>query len=115
MSTNKTTKQIGDEWEQKARYFLEEKGYDFVINNYRFGRNEVDLIFKDGEVLVFVEVKFRKDNRFGNPEDFVETPKLERIMAAAENYVFDNNWEGNIRFDVIAVMPKEIIHFEDIS
>lgn len=115
MSSKKTTKQIGDEWEKKSMTFLEEKGYVFVAQNYRSGRNEIDLICKDNNTLVFVEVKYRKNSRFGNPEDFVDAAKLERVMDAAENYIYETDWNGNIRFDVVAITGDAIAHFQDMG
>ena len=115
MVPKKTTKQIGDEWEAKARAFLEGKDYVFVIQNYRSGRNEIDLICMANKTLVFVEVKYRKNSRFGNPEDFVDTAKLRRVMEAAENYIYESDWKGNIRFDVVAITGKSIDHFQDVG
>ena len=115
MSSKKTTKQIGDEWEEKSKAFLESKGYAFVAQNYRSGRNEIDLIFKLNNSLIFVEVKYRKNSRFGNPEDFVDTAKLDRVMEAAENYIYEIDWQGDIRFDVMAITGKSIEHFIDVG
>jgi putative endonuclease len=111
----KTTKQIGDLHEEQAKQFLVEKDYQFICQNYRSGRNEIDLIFKLDNKFIFVEVKFRKNKKFGNPEDFVDHKKLKRIQEAAENYCFENKWTKNIRFDIIAIAGEEIFHFVDVS
>lgn len=115
MPSKRTTKEIGDEWESRAKHFLEQKEYQFLERNYRSRRNEIDLIFKDNNVLVFVEVKFRKNTWFGNPEDFVDANKLNRIMEAAEDYMYQKDWNGPIRFDIIAITPDEILHLEDVD
>lgn len=109
------TKDIGDFYEEKAEAFLVKKGFLILEKNYRFRRNEIDLITKDNDVLVFVEVKFRKNNFFGNPEDFVDHKKLERLQEAAENYMLEQNWLGKIRFDVVAISKIGVEHFTDIS
>jgi putative endonuclease len=110
-----TTKQIGDEWEFKARIHLESLGYTCVIQNYRSGRNEIDLIMKFDKKLIFVEVKFRKNKEYGNPEDFVTKAKLKRLKTAAEAYTFKTKWPNNIRFDILAITPEEIMHFIDVD
>ena len=115
MPLKKTTKQIGDTHELQAKTFLESKGYYFLTQNYRCGRNEIDLIFEFEKTLIFVEVKFRKNNKYGNPEDFVTEAKLNRIMEASQGYILENNWSGDIRYDVVAITPLEVLHFKDLS
>ena len=66
--------------------------------------------------LVFVEVKARKDETYGYPEDFVTKRQQGVIKRTAEDYIFDHNYEGEIRFDIIAILltrPPELTHFED--
>ena len=110
----KTTKSIGDEGEKQALDYLLSKGYDLIEKNYRYKRNEVDLVVQKNKTLIFVEVKFRKSNDFGFPEDFVDSKKAERLQEAAENLIFDLDWKGNIRFDIIAITKKrELKHFLD--
>ena len=58
MALNKTNKQIGDDGEDRAEVFLLKKGYEVLERNYRFGRNEIDLICLNDNLLVFVEVKY---------------------------------------------------------
>lgn len=113
-----TTTEIGKSGENAAVKFLSNKGYEIVQTNYRSGKAEIDIVAKQNETLVFVEVKLRKNERFGFPEDFVTKTKCELIKSAAENYIFDTNWQGNIRFDIIAIIGtkekiKEILHLED--
>lgn len=82
--------------------------------NWRTGRLEVDIIARKGSTTVFVEVKLRTGDDYGNPEDFVDDEKQERLMEAAEEWMENNETEG-IRFDIIAVdgTSKEIYHIED--
>jgi putative endonuclease len=102
--------------ELMACEYLKNKGYDVVGQNVRFGKGEIDIIaFKD-QCLFFVEVKFRKNNVYGYPEDFVTEKKLQLIQQTAELYVLDKNWKGRIQFDIIAITGSDpIVHIEDVT
>lgn len=71
------------------------------------------------DCLVFIEVKFRKNNRFGYPENFVTEAQKDRIRLAAEFFLDHIGWQKSIRFDIVAMelMPDssayQITHFED--
>lgn len=107
---------IGKQAEQQATHFLKEKGYVFVTANYRYGKGEIDLIFRDGEVLVFVEVKSRKNDKYGFPEQAVTEKKMNQVMQTAEGYMLKHNWQGRIRFDIVALSGDSgIHHLEDVS
>lgn len=110
----KTTKQIiGDLGEEKASELLSKKGYKIIETNYRFKKAEIDIIAKNDLFLVFIEVKTRKNNNFGNPEEFVSERKIELFQETAEHYMLDNKINLNLRFDIISVIGNEIEHFED--
>lgn len=110
--------QIGKAGEQLAARFLTEKGYTILERNWRFSKAEVDLIAKDGENLVFVEVKTRSTDYFGKPEEFV-SPQKERLLAeAASVYMEQIGHQWAIRFDLISVIYRHeqdftIEHLED--
>jgi len=113
MTNNATT---GAKGEQLAADFLAQNGFEILARNYRYKRSEIDLIVKKSNLLVFVEVKARKSNAFGEPESFVDEKKVLKIMEGAEQFVYETNWKGNIRFDIVSVKPgtvPEIMHFED--
>lgn len=114
MTLNKTTKQIGDQGEDSAEIFLVKQGYEVLERNYRYARNEIDLICLKKNLLVFVEVKFRKNASHGFAEDFVDDKKMERLRECAEHYMEQINWQKDIRFDVLAVTPNRIDHFKDV-
>ncbi|HNP93987.1 MAG TPA: YraN family protein [Cyclobacteriaceae bacterium] len=107
----------GELGEQLAANFLTEKGYDILERNYRYKHSEIDLIVKKDNWLVFVEVKTRTSEAFGYPENFVDDKKAEKILEGAEQYLFETNWDGNVRYDIISIMLKkdipEVVHFED--
>ena len=120
-----STKATGDRGEAIAANFLEAKGYRIIERNYRFNREEVDLVcfqpyedYTQGGELVFVEVKTRRGLGFGRPEDAVTLDKQEAIMRVAEAYLHETRLEGALaRFDVIAVLlgggEPAIEHFEN--
>ncbi len=105
--------EIGKEGEARAENFLKEKGYEVIAKNYRFKRSEIDLIVRQGNWLVFVEVKLRSSSMFGNPEQSVNEAKRKKVMEGAAQYLLDTNWQGNVRYDIVAIHKKEIVHFED--
>ena len=108
--------QLGQKGEQLAVDYLMSKGYVIRERNYRYKRAEIDIIMEKEEFLVFVEVKMRSGKSFGNPEEFVDDKKIEFIQMAAENYLEEVDWKGNIRFDIISIIKKsipEVDHFED--
>jgi putative endonuclease len=111
---NKIT--IGRKGEELAAEFLKNKGFTVVAKNYRHKKAEIDLIVKKDNWLIFVEVKTRSSAAYGEPEAFVNSKKARMLFSAAEEFIFANNWQGHVRFDVISVKPgrkTEIAHFED--
>jgi putative endonuclease len=119
------TKTIGDRGEAIAAKHLEDKNYTIMDANYRFERNEVDLVCFDpharkgkGE-LVFVEVKTRSSLGFGSPEEAVDEEKKTRIVKVAKAYLYERQLEGSpARFDVVAVVLQqgqgpEVTHYPD--
>lgn len=106
----------GNEGENLAAEFLKQKGFEIVARNYRFRRSEIDLIAKRENWLVFIEVKTRSSIEYGQPEEFVDDIKAYHIFEAAEEYIFSNDWQGHVRFDVVSVtmgVETKIDHFED--
>jgi len=113
MSKNKD---LGQEGEQMAAEYLKTKGYAILERNYKFGRREIDIIASKGNVLAFVEVKTRKNTRYGMPEEAVDDRKADMIMYVAEQYLSKHSWSGRIRFDIIAIIKGskvETEHFKD--
>ncbi|NQZ76642.1 MAG: YraN family protein [Ekhidna sp.] len=110
--SNKTNGILGEE---KAQKHYESEGYEILEKNYRYKRAEIDLIvLKDEKVLVFVEVKMRSSNSFGEAETFVSESQQERIREAAEDYIYGINWMKDIRFDIVSVDKEgNIMLFED--
>ena len=112
-----TNRQKGSWGEKMAAEFLEKKGHTVLEKNYRYRRNEIDLITEDSGILVFTEVKLRKSTLFGTPETFVNASQTSRITEAADHYLHEVNWNGNIRFDIIAITEQPqlaVEHFQDV-
>lgn len=109
--------QTGSEGERLAAEYLVNKGYEILARNYRYGRAEIDLIARKGNWLIFVEVKTRSTKAFGFPEEFVDKAKEEKIFLGAEEFASQIGWEGNVRYDIVAVLgvgwEREVCHFED--
>lgn len=110
--------ELGQKGERLAVDFLKKKGYLILETNWRFSRAEIDVIAKDGNILVFIEVKTRSDDAFGQPEEFVSSKKERLIMDAASVYMEEIGHDWEIRFDIIAILYKsdkdiQIKHFED--
>jgi putative endonuclease len=107
----------GKEGEDMAARFLVEKGFEIIERNYRHKRYEIDLIVKKDNWLVFVEVKLRSSDAFGYPEDFVDYKKAKNVIDGAEQYTYENNWQGNVRFDIVSIRllkdKTEIVQIED--
>lgn len=108
--------ETGSIGENLAAEFLVGKGFRVVARNFRWKRSEIDLIVQRGDWLIFVEVKTRRSNSYGEPESFVTDYQRHLICQAAEEYIFSTDWRGHVRFDVVSIKPgpvPEIVHFED--
>lgn len=110
------TKEIGDFGEQAAVDYLLTKNYKILKRNFRMKMGEVDIIVQKDGCMVFVEVKTRKNNNFGEPSEYVDFRKQMRIKKAAACYTDVIN--NDVRFDVIEVFydhfgVKKINHIEN--
>ncbi len=108
----------GQAGEALAQAFLKRKGYRILETNWRFSKAEVDIIAMHEHTLVFVEVKTRSSDRYGQPEEFISNYKERLLADAASVYMEQIEHEAAIRFDVIAIVYRSaadyhITHFED--
>ncbi len=116
---NKNKRKTGSEGEDIACGFLSNLGYKIIRRNYQYGHGEIDIIAKDGEEFVFVEVKFRKSLEYGAPETAVTKSKQKQLRKIAEAYIYENKIENiSCRMDVIAILQfpgekPEITHYID--
>ncbi len=101
-------KSFGDKGEDLAVNYLKNLGYEIVTRNYRFGHGEIDIVAKDKDTLVFVEVKTRENFNFGPPELAVTKRKQHQIKKISEAYIHENNISGTeCRIDVIAILMEK--------
>jgi putative endonuclease len=91
----------GDAGEERAARFLARHGLAILHRNYRTRMGEIDLVARDGDVLVFVEVRLRADGRFGGAAASIGVAKQRRIAAAARAYLQRLGREPRCRFDVV--------------
>ena len=110
--------ELGKKGEILAKEYLEEKGYEILDENWITGKLEVDLVALIDNVIVFIEVKTRTGNFFGEPEGFVNSRKQQLLVAAADEYIYLMEHKGDIRFDIVAVLFDKknnftIKHIED--
>ena len=114
----RTQQRVGRWGEQAAAEYLEKQGYIILERNFRSAHGEVDIIARQENILVFVEVKARSSNRYGMPEYSVTPKKRMHIMSAAQEYILAHPELSTWRMDVIAVEGEtgetKIVHFENV-
>lgn len=93
----------GSATEEQACQFLISQGLKLVDRNFRCKSGELDLVMLDGKTLVIVEVRYRKNNRYGGAEASVTRQKQAKIIAATHYYLTQHKTGASIRFDVIAI------------
>jgi putative endonuclease len=105
----------GGEYEEIALAFLLRRGLRLVKRNFRFGKaGEIDLVMRDGEIYVFVEVKGRRNHNYGLPEEAVTPSKRRQIRRVAEGFVHVMQIrEYEARFDVVAIDFTNIPYGDD--
>lgn len=89
--------------ESQARSFLEAKGYRHVQSNYHCRWGEIDLIMQEQQTLIFVEVRTRRSQRYGDPLESVQVAKQKKLIKAAKDYLLKHPHEGPLRFDVVGI------------
>jgi putative endonuclease len=108
MALRKTNGAKGRAGEERAAAFLEEAGYRIVRRNLRLPGGEIDLVCRERETIVFVEVKLRTGGRFGSALSAVNAPKRETLRRLAADYVQIVAPNAHFRFDVVAVDGERI-------
>jgi putative endonuclease len=95
---------LGKSGENYACWELERLGYEILDRRYRTRVGEIDIVAREGETLVFIEVKARRSGRFGPPAEAVDAPKRRKLMQMATSYIFSRRLSNaRCRFDVVAV------------
>lgn len=103
-------RQLGSSRETEAASYLIRRGYQILERNYRIRQGEIDLIARDGNYLVFIEVKYRKNEGSGHPAEAVDARKQQRIRQAAEHYLYCRRCgeDTPCRFDVVSIIGDRI-------
>lgn len=103
-------RKIGSQQEEKAAKYLESLGYHIIDRNFRYARGEIDIIAKENEYLVFIEVKYRRNDKIGNPSEAIDLRKQRVISKTARYYLYSHGYsfDGLYRFDVILLLDNEI-------
>ena len=107
---------IGDMGEILAQKYLKNKGYKILDTNYKNHIGEIDIVCydKSNKTYIFVEVKNRKDIKYGYPREAVGNHKQNKIRAVAESYMVSHGiYDEKIRFDVVEIIDSNITHIEN--
>jgi len=113
----KHNQRIGKWGEDTVTAYLAERGYEIITRNARTPYGEIDIVAKQDDITIFVEVKSRTSNKMGLPEDSVTVRKQVHMLACAEHYAAENRID-HWQIDVIAVegtvgLEPKITHFEN--
>jgi len=108
---------LGNLGEERAQAYLSSKGYQIRHCNWFCGKLELDIVAEKDGWLVIVEVKTRSTDTFEHPKEAITNKKIRNLVNAAHEYIFQFDWEGETRFDIISVIPRgqsfHIEHLED--
>ena len=109
---NKKSK--GKAAEEKAASYLKSLGYEILERNFRSKFGEIDIIAKDKDTLVIVEVRSKSYSFFGTPEETISKSKAKKIIKTAEFYIQTKNPNfENVRFDIISILHNNISHIKN--
>jgi putative endonuclease len=105
MKTTRARKNLGDSGERLAAMFLEERGYKIIARNFRIRGGEIDLIAEDADGLAFVEVKTRRGDTSGAPEESLTPRKRQHLMTASQEFLNTHEEYANHawRIDLVAI------------
>ena len=107
------TRNKGTFYEKAVADYLSRQGIRIVTNNYRCRLGEIDLIGEDENTLIFFEVKFRRNDKYGSPFDAIDYKKQKRIINAAKFYLMSYPTDKYIRFDAVGITDNSIEWIKD--
>ena len=98
--------ELGKWGEDLAAEYLQRKGYTIIERDWKSGRRDLDIIAldEDMDVVVFVEVKTRRNNLYGQPEEAVDYHKLQSLRQAINHYIQFRHIRQEVRFDIISIV-----------
>jgi len=108
------TKTRGDWAEQLACQWLVKRGLVLKDQNFLTKYGEIDLIMQSDDCLIFVEVRYRKNTKYGSAEESITAKKCRRLIAAAQGYLLTQGYDSNtpLRFDALAISPSTDSHLD---
>lgn len=108
-------RRLGAKVEQAVKQYLVAHGFEILEMNYRCRQGEIDIIAREQEYYVFIEVKYRNSTKYGLPQEAVGTSKQRRICKAAQYYLYSHNLNEftPVRFDVAAVLENKITYYKN--
>jgi putative endonuclease len=120
--TQKSNIILGKFGEKIASEYLQKKGFKIISTNFKKKHGDIDIVAYDHETLVFIEVKTRSNDEYGQPEDTINTYKIKRLIQSANYYCLTNNIRNkSLRIDIISIKVPENIkkitikHFQNIT
>ncbi len=109
-------KNLGDWGEQLAKKYLSQRGYHFIAQNYKSGRQEIDLIFSLNQKFIFIEVKTRIKTLESRLEAPLRPTQMNNLERALINYCLKNKINlDNTRFDLIVILVNKIKHSAELK
>lgn len=100
--------ELGKIGEEIAVQYLIREGYTILVRNFIYDRAEMDIIASSPDgILVFVEVKTRHTDFFGDPESFVSSSKIKQLLKAADGYLQKHGSDSDARFDIIGIIKNK--------
>ncbi len=106
-------RRVGTFYEERACEYLKKHGIIILKMNYRCKMGEIDIIGKDGNCVVFFEVKYRRNDDYGHAFFAVDTKKQYRICRCATCFCMQNAWVSEFRYDVIGISDTKIEWMKD--
>lgn len=107
---------LGNAGEREAARYLRRQGFQIIARRYRTPLGEIDLIARDGECIVFIEVKTRRSSEAGQPFESVDRRKQQQLTRLALAYLKQRGWlEQPARFDVISIVWPESTNVPEIT
>lgn len=109
--------ELGKEGEAEATAYLQDRGYTILHRNWRSGRFELDIVAQKDKELIVTEVKTRRNEDYGLPEEAVTARKIRHIVASTDAYLKRFEIDLPVRFDIITIVgtepPFRIEHIEE--
>ena len=108
---------LGRLGENIAKDFLKQRGFIIIAMNWRHLHYEIDIIARQQNILVFVEVTTRSTFKYGFPDESIDHKKENRLREAAEIYIEQENLHNEIRFDIVSIVKnnfgEKVYHITD--